>query len=101
MNNEPMVIHKDKYMDFFHMDDLINLVDTYINNNGNKSIECKYEEVYRLTHITEMISIILGKVCKLKMNEEGLDKPYIGKNRKLFITGNFKDKLKETINKIL
>ena len=100
MDDKPMVIHKDKYMDFFHMNDLINLVDTYINNGGNKFIECKYEEVYRLTHIAEMISLILGKVCKIEMKEEGLDKPYIGENRKSFITGNFKDRLKETINKI-
>ena len=101
MDDQPMVIHKDKYMDFFHMSDLIELVKVYINNNNcDKSIECKYEEVYRLTHIAEMISIVLGKVCKIKMNEEGLDKPYIGENRKLFVKGNFKDRLKETINKI-
>ena len=83
------------------MDDLIELVKYYIeNDNCNKSIECKYEEVYRLTHIAEMISLILGKVCKLKMNEEGLDKPYMGKDRKSFVIGNFKDRLKETVNKI-
>jgi nucleoside-diphosphate-sugar epimerase len=101
MDDQPMVIHKDKYMDFFHMSDLIELVKVYINNNNcDKSIECKYEEVYRLTHIAEMISMVLGKICKIKMNEEGLDKPYIGENRKLFVKGNFKDRLKETINKI-
>tara|TARA_Y100001963_G_C6750152_1_gene433761 strand:- start:241 stop:1005 length:765 start_codon:yes stop_codon:yes gene_type:complete len=100
MNDEPMIIHKDKYMDFFHMEDLISLVDTYINNNGNKSIECKYEEVYRLTHIAEMISLILGKVCKIEMKEKGLDKPYMGEDRTSFIAGSFKDRLKETINKV-
>lgn len=101
MDDQPMVIHKDKYMDFFHMSDLIELVKVYINNNNcDKSIECKYEEVYRLTHIAEMISMVLGKVCKIKINEEGLDKPYMGKNRKSFVKGNFKDKLKETVNKI-
>ena len=101
MNDKPMVIHKDKYMDFFHMKDLIELVKVYINNNNcDKSIECKYEEVYRLTHIAEMISLIFGKVCKIKMKEEGLDKPYMGKNRKLFVVGNFKDRLKETVNKV-
>ena len=100
MNDESMVIHKDKYMDFFHMNDLIDLVEFYINNNGDKSIECKYEEVYRLTHIAEMIALTLGKVCKIEMNEEGLDEPYMGKNRKSFVVGNFKDRLKETVNKI-
>jgi hypothetical protein len=34
------------------------------------------------------------------MKEEGLDKPYMGENRKLSLTGSFKDKLKETVNKI-
>ena len=103
MDDKPMVIHKDKYMDFFHMKDLIELVKFYINNdsyNKSKTVECKYEEVYRLTHIAEMISMVLGKTCKIKMNEEGLDKPYMGKDRKLFIEGNFKDRLKETVNKI-
>ena len=83
------------------MKDLIDLVKFYINNdNCSKSIECKYEEIYRLTHIAEMISMVLGKICKIKMNEEGLDEPYMGKNRKLFIEGSFKDRLKETIDKI-
>ena len=100
MNDESMIIHKDKYMDFFHMKDLIELVKVYINNNCDKSVECKYEDVYRLTHIAEMISIILGKTCKIEMNEEGLDKPYMGKNRKSFVVGNFKDRLKETIQNI-
>ena len=101
MDDKPMVIHKDKYMDFFHMSDLIELVKHYLdNNNCVKSIECKYEEVYRLTHIAEMIALTLGKVCKIEMNEEGLDEPYMGKNRKSFVVGNFKDRLKETIDKI-
>jgi nucleoside-diphosphate-sugar epimerase len=101
MNNEPMVIHKDKYMDFFHMKDLIELVKVYINNdNFPKSIECKYMECYKLTHIAEMISIILGKTCKIERHEEGLDEPYMSKDRQSFIEGNFKDRLKETVNKI-
>ena len=29
-----------------------------------------------------------------------LDKPYIGKNRKLFVEGNFEDRLKQTIQNI-
>ena len=102
MNDDPMVIHKDKYMDFFHMKDLVELIKVYINNdNCDKSIECKYEEVYRLTHIAEMISLILGKICKIKMDEEGLDTPYMSKNRESFVIGSFKNRLKETINKII
>ena len=69
MNDESMVIHKDKYMDFFHMDDLIDLVKFYINNDCNKSFECRYKESYRLTHIAEMIALILGKTAKIKITD--------------------------------
>ena len=100
INNESMVIHKDKYMAFFHMDDLIDLVKFYINNDCNKSFECRYKESYRLTHIAEMIALILGKTAKIKINEEGLDKPYVGKNNKLSLVSNFEDRLKQTINQL-
>ena len=68
INDELMVIHKDKYMDFIHMKDLVNLVKWYINEDRihlDKSFECRYEQTYRLTHITEMISLILGKPLEI------------------------------------
>ena len=106
MNDEHMIIHKDKYMDFFHMDDLIDIVNWYINANNdpasrNKTFECVYKEVYKLTHIAEMIALILGKTAKMKLVEEGLDKPYTGKNREFTVDSNFEDRLKETINQML
>lgn len=101
MNDEPMVIHQDKYMDFFHMEDLINVVNWYIHRDPHDKIfECIYEEVYRLTHIAEMIALILGKTAKIELKKEGLDKPYTGKDREFTIDSNFKDRLKETINKL-
>ena len=105
MNDESMIIHKDKYMDFFHMEDLINVVKWYINANDggaprDKTFECIYKEVYRLTHIAEMIALILGKTAKIKVIEEGLDKPYACKDRELTIDSNFEDRLKETIQNI-
>tara|TARA_Y100000361_G_C11140192_1_gene334571 strand:+ start:400 stop:1170 length:771 start_codon:yes stop_codon:yes gene_type:complete len=99
MNDKPMIIHKDKYMDFFHMEDLINVVKWYINTHKpNKIFECIYEETYRLTHIAEMIALILGKTSKIELIKEGLDKPYISKNRKHWHHGNFENQLKKTIN---
>ena len=103
INDELMVIHKDKYMDFIHMKDLVNLVKWYINEDRihlDKSFECRYEQTYRLTHITEMISLILGKTNKIELEEEGLDKPYMSKNKRISIKEKFEDRLKETINKI-
>ena len=78
----------------------------YINANNdpasrNKTFECVYKEVYKLTHIAEMIALILGKTAKMKLVEEGLDKPYTGKNREFTVDSNFEDRLKETINQML
>ena len=98
INDEPMVIHKDKYMDFFHMKDL-NVVKQYIEGkNTSKIYECKYRETYRLTHIAEMIALILGKTSKIQLKEEGLDKPYISQDRSMYVTENFENRLKETVN---
>ncbi len=46
-----------------------------------------------------MIAMILGKTAKVEVAEDGLDNPYIS-NSKSFISGNFEDRLKETIEKL-
>ena len=104
LNNEKMIIHKDKYMDFFHMKDLIAKIVWYIETDSEKlpnTFECKYEETYRLTHIAEMIALILGKTANVEVLEDGLDCPYASKNNtfdKEHI--KFEERLKETIEKL-
>jgi|TARA_R110001583_G_scaffold59277_6_gene176405 nucleoside-diphosphate-sugar epimerase len=106
MNGESMVIHKDKYMDFFHMKDLITKVISYIESNSEalaKTYECKYKETYRLTHIVEMIALILGKTAKVEVLEDGLDNPYMSNEDTEKYTSeglDFEDRLKETIERI-
>lgn len=103
LNNEKMVIHKDKYMDFFHMTDLVNIIVKYIETDSEKllkTFECKYEETYRLTHIAEMISLILGKTAKIEVLEDGLDKPYASDSKTTYTFAKFEDRLKETIEKL-
>ena len=56
INKQPMIIHADKIMDFFYMQDLISLVDYYIHNNGAKEINCCYEHKYTLSNIANIIN---------------------------------------------
>lgn len=57
INKQPMLIHTNKIMDFFYMQDLINLVDYYIsNNNPQKEINCSYETKYTLKNIADIIN---------------------------------------------
>ena len=57
IKKEPMIIHANKIMDFIYMEDLISIVEYYINNNNlAKDINCCYEEKYTLNTIANMIN---------------------------------------------
>lgn len=57
LKKEPMILHSNKIMDFYYMNDLINIVDYYIqNNNLSKTVNCSYDEKYTLTHLANFIN---------------------------------------------
>ena len=59
INKEPILIHQDKFMDFFYMKDLISLVDYYINNNNlPKQICCSYTDLYKLSEVANIINML-------------------------------------------
>lgn len=57
LQKTPMIIHTDKVMDFFYMDDLIELVKFYTTEKTPpKTINCSYEQKYTLSNITDIIN---------------------------------------------
>jgi nucleoside-diphosphate-sugar epimerase len=57
INRQPMIIHNDKYMDFFYMKDFVSLVEYYIETETlDKEIDCCYAEQYRLSDIAHIIN---------------------------------------------
>jgi len=57
LRKEPMIIHTNKIMDFYYMDDLISLVDNYITKiNLPKNINCSYESKFTLKDIANYIN---------------------------------------------
>jgi GDP-L-fucose synthase len=67
INKEPIDIFTNKVMDFFYMQDLINLVDYYIlNDKLDKEINCSYKQKNTLEDISELINN-LGE-HKVKVN---------------------------------
>jgi len=57
INRQPMIIHNDKYMDFFYMKDFVSLVEHYIETETlDKEIDCCYEEQYLLSDIAHTIN---------------------------------------------
>lgn len=59
INREPIIIHENKLMDFFYMDDLIKVVGYYINNIDSpdlpKELNCCYEHILSLKNIANNI----------------------------------------------
>lgn len=59
IKKQPIVIHQNKLMDFFYMEDLISIVDNYImNNNGLKNIDCSYDYHLSLYTIANFINTL-------------------------------------------
>lgn len=57
INKQPIIIHSEKIMDFFYMQDLISLVEYYINNdNLEKEINCSYQGKKTLLEIASIIN---------------------------------------------
>ena len=80
INNEPMEIHQNKYMDFFYIEDLVSLVEFYIlNDNLPKEIDCTYCESKTLYHITDIINHLNNHQVEIKLNNSGIGIKYIGK----------------------
>jgi nucleoside-diphosphate-sugar epimerase len=57
INKKPIVIHQDKWMDFFYMNDLCEVLKFVIDSNSaQKIINCSYQEKYKLSTIAEIIN---------------------------------------------
>lgn len=79
INKEPMIIHQDKFMDFFYMKDLLNLVELYLNNNNlPKEIECCYKNSFSLLDITNIINSLDNYKVDVNFLNKKLGKPYTG-----------------------
>jgi GDP-L-fucose synthase len=57
INKNPIVIYQDKWMDFFYMDDLCEVIKFVINSKSNqKLINCSYIQKYKLSDIANIIN---------------------------------------------
>ena len=64
LNNEPIVIHQDKLMDFIYMPDLISIVEHYVvGKDLLKEVDCIYDDTVSLSNIAKQINnLSIGKV---------------------------------------
>ena len=80
INKESLIIHQNKYMDFFNMLDLISIVEyVMLNDDAPKEIDCTYSKSNTLFEIAEMINNLDEHKVSIKVENPTLDVPYVGK----------------------
>ena len=78
INKEPIQIHQDKVMDFFYMQDLIKVVEYYINEKDLlKEFNCSYSEHVSLKEIANIINNLDNYKVDIMVVNENLAEPYV------------------------
>jgi GDP-L-fucose synthase len=79
INKEPIVIHQNKLMDFFYIEDLIELVKYFLNNNLlPKEVNCSYKQKYSLNDIAKIINELDNYEVPIIMEGKEWSNCYIG-----------------------
>lgn len=84
INNEPIIIHQDRLMDFIYMQDLISIVGYYIEcKDLPKEIDCVYDDTASLSNIAQQINKL--SINKVPINTENTTpgENYIGNHNEL------------------
>jgi GDP-L-fucose synthase len=101
INKEPIIIHQDKWMDFFYMKDLISLVDYYINNDDPpKQIDCSYIKLYKLSDIANIINDLGEYKVDVKIENNELGLTYCGESNMLLDFIGLEQGIKEVYNQL-
>lgn len=79
LNNETLVVHENKKMDFFYMNDLIKLIEHYVlKNNLPQTIDCTYNTTHTLFEIANMINNLGDHKCNIIVQKNNTDQNYCG-----------------------
>jgi UDP-glucose 4-epimerase len=79
IDNEPMVIHQDKLMDFIYMPDLISIVEYYMTHTDLiKEIDCVYPDESSLSRIAGLINNLSNHKVFIIYDNYKTSEPYIG-----------------------
>jgi nucleoside-diphosphate-sugar epimerase len=82
IKKEPIQIHQDKTMDFFYMQDLIKVVEYYINEQEPpKEFDCVYNRIHRLSFIANIINNLDKHKVDVVISESQEGTPYTSNYR--------------------
>lgn len=101
INKKPIIIHQNKYMDFFYMKDLVSLVKHYIENPYlPKTAECSYQEKFTLLDIANIINQLSDYKVPIKQFDSTMGVPYIGETTPSLKVIGLKEGITQVYNKL-
>lgn len=93
INHEPMIVNSNKRMDFFYMQDLIDILHRYIfNDNYPWTIDCVYDRKYTLLDIANIINNLDDYRVEIIFNNHN-EEDYTGNS-------GIRDRLVESITEV-
>jgi nucleoside-diphosphate-sugar epimerase len=107
INKEKIIIHQDKFMDFFYMEDFLGIINNIVNDVENTNlIECCYCKKYKLSDIANIINNLDEHKVDIKIENNTSGKNYIGDDRaryryKKFNVIGIEKGIKKTYEKLL
>jgi GDP-L-fucose synthase len=80
INNKPIFINQDRYMDFFYIEDLANVVEHFLINSVNtyKDINMSYTKKYKLSDIADIINNLSSHKVDINIENETYGTNYTG-----------------------
>ena len=79
INNESMIIHQDRLMDFIYMQDLISIIEHYIEcKDLEKEVDCVYEDESSLSRMAGLINNLSNYKVPILYDSHKPAEPYIG-----------------------
>jgi nucleoside-diphosphate-sugar epimerase len=79
INNEPMIIHQDRLMDFIYMQDLIHIIKHYIEcKDLEKEVDCVYQDESSLSRIAGLINNLSNYKVPILYDSHQPAESYIG-----------------------
>lgn len=102
IRKEPIIIHKNRQMDFFYMQDLVGLINFYIENNSlSKEVNCSYENKYTLLDIANVINSLSNHKVEILTESTDMDISYIGESELPINTMGLLTGISHVYNKLL
>ena len=90
LHNEEMVVHSNKKMDFFYIEDLYKVVILYLTHfekNLPTDLNLCYEQKFDLFGITDIIKSLTGRANDVRLIDENYSRSYTGSSARLMSLG--------------